>query len=214
MADRDKDELAKLLGEMAGAEDPAPEEEVTPVEEGEADAWSVAPPPVPLRGMVPKGKAPGTPAGTLPPQVNRPVAAMESQRPSKPATEVRPVAPEPAAEVASEVDDDAVIVPAPSEEMLAARPRRAPVVRQHLVKSLWFKQTIIPVLLTIGTLCQAMVGLGLISGEASPFFAFRDFWFSVPVVAIGLVFLGFAGVTMMQVRHLQIEGEASRSGGR
>jgi hypothetical protein len=204
MADQNKDELAKLLGEMAGAEEAAPEEAVAPRKEGEADAWSVAPPPVPLRGGLPKGKATGTPAGPMPPQVSRQVVAAESRRPSQPAEVVKAIEPEAPVSADGDIDDDAVIVPAPSQDVLGVRPRRAPVVRQHVVKSLSFKQTIIPVLLTIGILCLAIVGLGFFSGEASPFYAFRAVWFSMPVVAIGLVFLGFAGVTMLQVRHQMV----------
>jgi hypothetical protein len=147
---------------------------------------------------------------------SRPMATPQPAAPQPPAPasrevvapppELRSDAPAPAAEdlgVTSEPvdEDDQVIVPAPPVESLAHtqghRPR--PVMRPAL--NVEVKRTMIPVLLTVGAICIGVVVLGMASDAESPFRVFRELWFAVPVVVIGLLFLVGAIFTMFQVRN-------------
>jgi hypothetical protein len=80
-------------------------------------------------------------------------------------------------------------------------PIKKPYIRQRHEQTLWFKQTIIPILLTVGLLSLGTVALGYLSDVDSPFVEFRQVLFSVPLGCIGVCFLGLAAITMLQVRH-------------
>ena len=98
--------------------------------------------------------------------------------------------------------DDAVIVPPPTSDMLAHThaPKR-PMRQQSMVQKLAFKQTIIPIMLTVGLICLIVVGMGLVAGEESPFKVFRMMGFAVPVALIGLTLLALGVLTMLQVKN-------------
>lgn len=99
-------------------------------------------------------------------------------------------------------EDDVVIVPAPSPEVLAARPAPRPVVRQqHLVQRLEFKRTLIPILLTLGVICPFVGLMGYFVKATSPYARLAEVWFSIPFTLTGLVMLGLGVMTMLQVRH-------------
>ncbi len=73
--------------------------------------------------------------------------------------------------------------------------------RSHLVHSLAFKQTIIPILLTVGVLCPILCIIGRVSGDDSAFAALGKAWFVIPTMLVGVVFLTLAVITIFQVRN-------------
>jgi hypothetical protein len=98
-------------------------------------------------------------------------------------------------------EDDQVIVPAPPVEALAHTPGHRPRPMARPALNVEVKRTMIPVLLTIGAICIGVVVLGMSADVESPFRVFRELWFAVPVVVIGLLFLAGAIFTMFQVRN-------------
>ena len=79
--------------------------------------------------------------------------------------------------------------------------RKPPLRRQHLVQTLGFKRTIIPILLTLGIVCPFTALTGFFVGPFSPFAKLTVWWFSVPFVLIGIVMLILGILTMFQVRN-------------
>jgi hypothetical protein len=65
---------------------------------------------------------------------------------------------------------------------------------------LYFKQTIIPILLTLGLICLAIPTLGLLSSQYSPFKALAEIYFLATFWPLGLAFLVFAFLTMFSVK--------------
>jgi len=65
---------------------------------------------------------------------------------------------------------------------------------------LYFKQTIIPILLTLGAICITIPLLGLLSSQTSPFKALAEIYFLATFWPLGLAFLTFAILTMFTVR--------------
>jgi hypothetical protein len=95
-------------------------------------------------------------------------------------------------------DDDTLNLPAPSPEVFAHRPAPPRPRRELLSRTLGFKQTLIPILLTMGVL---MIGIGAWSfylGEESP--VAGDLVIQLSLLGIGVVMLGFCVLTMFQVR--------------
>jgi len=70
---------------------------------------------------------------------------------------------------------------------------------------LFFKQTIIPILLTLGLICLAIPSLGLLSSQYSPFKALAEIYFLATFWPLGLAFLVFAFLSIFSVRK-EIEG--------
>ena len=99
----------------------------------------------------------------------------------------------------SGTDDDAVIVPALAPAELA-RPKAAAPRRQHLSQKLYFKQTIIPILLTLSLICLIIPVLGLLSSQYSPFKTLAEIYFMATFWPLGLAFLVFGLLTMLSVR--------------
>ena len=123
----------------------------------------------------------------------------------------RPAAPDAdahAAEIAREADavahvvedDDTLNLPAPTPDMLAHRrtapaaPRRAPIARTAT-----FKQSLIPILLTLGILLPALAFWSFALGEESPISAAPGI--AIALIATGVIMLIFALITMFQVKH-------------
>jgi len=90
------------------------------------------------------------------------------------------------------------ITPAPPHPQ--PRPLLRPRTSQHLVQTLFFKRTIIPILLTLGVLCPFLGLLGYFVSPTSPYARLAEPWFSIPFIVIGLIMLGLAILTMLQVR--------------
>lgn len=96
-------------------------------------------------------------------------------------------------------DDDTLNVPAPSEDVLlhrTPRPPRAP--RKLLSRSLFFKQTMIPILLTVGVILAGLGGWLMSMGEDSPLA--NAIWIPIALLAFGGLMLVFAVITMLQVK--------------
>ena len=100
----------------------------------------------------------------------------------------------------SGTDDDAVIVPAQAATDFISKPRVHAPRRQHLAQKLYFKQTIIPILLTLGLICLAIPTLGLLSSPYSPFKALAEIYFLATFWPLGLAFLTFGLLTMFSVK--------------
>jgi hypothetical protein len=153
--------------------------------------------------------APTTPKPAAPPPSPKPLftppapaASLPTPNP-EPAAPVSPAAPiiadEEEVERYSGTDDDAVIVPALAPTELA-RPRAVAPRRQHLSQKLYFKQTIIPVLLTLGVICVVIPALGLISSQYSPLKTLAEVYFMATFWPLGLAFLVFGVLTMFSVK--------------
>ncbi len=100
-------------------------------------------------------------------------------------------------------DDDAVIVPAPDASVFIPRQKpvtsaeaRAAVQRK---KSLDYRRTLIPILLTSGTLMFAFGILKFLAGGDSTL-QYLPSWIPVTLMCVGLLVLGVAGINMMSVK--------------
>jgi len=95
-------------------------------------------------------------------------------------------------------DDDTLNMPAPSAEAFAHRPAsRAK--KQLLARTVGFKQTMIPILLTAGVILIGVTVWSFVLGDESPLAQLAYVAFSL--LGIGIVLLAFAVVTMLQVKH-------------
>jgi len=94
-------------------------------------------------------------------------------------------------------DDDTLNLPAPPPEALAHR--RAPRVQRELAsRRVGFKQTMIPILLTMGVLFTGIAVWSFSMGEESP--VFEEPKIPISVLVVGVLMLGFGIFTMLQVR--------------
>ena len=96
-------------------------------------------------------------------------------------------------------DDDTLNMPAPAPEALAHRPLPPRPRGELLSRTVAFKQTLIPVLLTMGVLLSAIATWSFMLGEESPLAS--SAWITISLFVIGVVMLLFAVLTMFQVRH-------------
>jgi hypothetical protein len=164
------------------------------------------------------------PTSSARPASPRPASAVPARSPVPPPTplveEVAPPAEEPfvqeptaeelaiahEAEVQAEADavgrvvedDDTLNLPSPSPESLAYR-RNAPGPKRQLAsRTVGFKQTLIPILLTLGILLSGIAIWSLMLGEESP--VATATWIPIALVAIGVIMLVFGVITMLQVK--------------
>jgi len=221
MAEHDKDRLADLLSSMAsGQEEPESEEtgaadaDSTPSPPN-APAAKTSPSPVPAAPPVRRIARPAAPSAPPPPS-----AVPPPKRPSSPVSQPLPAeAPqaqeEPAAEAPLPGEDEYTDeAEAGYEEDLGddyepipgaqggAQPRSAPRRQANAESLLRMKQTIIPILLTVGVLCLLVVFLGFTQRNSldGPFRVFWRAWFRWPAIFIGVVLLALAAFTILQVR--------------
>ena len=95
-------------------------------------------------------------------------------------------------------DDDTLNLPAPSAETLYHR-RRAPGAQRELIsRTVGFKQTMIPILLTMGVLLAGIAGWSFSLGEESPIAS--ALWIPIALLVIGVIMLILGAVTMLQVK--------------
>jgi len=95
-------------------------------------------------------------------------------------------------------DDDTLNMPAPSPDVLAHRPALPRPKRELLSRTVGFKQTLIPILLTMGVLMIGIAAWSFALGEESP--VAGDLVIQLSLLGIGVVMLGFGVLTMFQVR--------------
>jgi hypothetical protein len=175
------------------------------------------------------GRVPGTPGPTTPPPPRSVPAA-----PPEPSAPPPPAPPPPAEpfvvyddvapsghhlsdhdrDVAAEADaiahvieddNDTLNVPAPPPEAFAPRPPRPRPQRELVSRTVGFKQTLIPILLTQGVLLPG-IGAYLFSlGDESPLVG--HIWIPLSLLVIGFILLLFAALTMLQVKD-QLAREA------
>lgn len=105
-------------------------------------------------------------------------------------------------------DDDTLNLPAPSPEMLAHRPLPSRAKKELISRTVGFKQTLIPILLTMGVMMAGIAAWSFALGEESPVAAAA--WIPMAVLGIGAVMLVLAVITMLQVRS-QLNKTASPS---
>jgi len=100
-------------------------------------------------------------------------------------------------------DGDAVIVPAPSADVFKSKPKPTPKPKAHYTQTLEFKQTIIPVMLTLGAIGLITAAMPFIVPANSGLAGLKDQgMFLAMLGGAGLVFLLFAGLNMMQVKSV------------
>ena len=136
------------------------------------------------------------------------VAPPPTPIPQPPAASIPIIADEEEPERYSGTDDDAVIVPAVAQTELAKPHVHAPR-RQHLSQKLYFKQTIIPILLTLGVVCLIVPVLGLLASQYSPFKTLAEMYFMATFWPLGLAFLVFGLLTMLSVKK-ELEQHAAQ----
>ena len=111
-------------------------------------------------------------------------------------------------------DDDVVIVPAAPLSSLGPRPTHRPVSSGvPLFKSLVFRRTAIPVLLTSGLLMLAVAGFRYVVDPDSVL-ALLPPWISVVLLAAAALLLLVAALNMAQVRQQLTAESAGRAGSR
>ena len=106
-------------------------------------------------------------------------------------------------------DDDMLNMPTPSPEMLAHRPAPVRKPRELRSRSVGFKQTLIPILLTMGVMMSGIAVWSFALGEESPVAAAPGI--TIGIASMGVVMLVFAVVTMLQVRHQLTESPAAKA---
>jgi hypothetical protein len=124
-----------------------------------------------------------------------------TRRPQRPQEHTTPLPDSEASDLLRIVvdDDDAVIMPAPSPQILAP----LPVPHQSRLdnRRLFYRQTMIPILLTCGCLL-AVLGLLWFVTDAESVIRRSGLWLPLTFVAIGVALLLMAVLNMAQVKHL------------
>lgn len=116
-----------------------------------------------------------------------------------------------AAEAEAAEADDMMMAPAAPMEYLAhtpSRPRHDP--RLQVLKSLHFRRTLIPILLTTGALLLILCGAVFVVGADSPFANLRkseNVWIPMGLGIAGLLLLGLAALNMLHVRSELFKAE-------
>ena len=101
-------------------------------------------------------------------------------------------------------DDDTLNLPPPPPEAFAHRPS-PPRPYRPASRTVGFKQTMIPILLTMGVMLSGIAVWSFMLGEESPVAGHA--WIPIAVLVIGLVMLGFGVVTMLQVKNQLAAGK-------
>lgn len=99
-------------------------------------------------------------------------------------------------------DGDAVIMPAPSADVFKSKPKPAPKPKKtKYTRTLEFKQTIIPIMLTLGAMGLLSAGLPFLVPASSGLATLKEQGMYLGVfAAAGAVFLAFAAMNILQVK--------------
>jgi hypothetical protein len=156
------------------------------------------PPPKPSSAPPPQQR----PAATGKPGPSQPRGARRTapprQRPSVPQVSSPGESPPPAPFVHE--DDDIVPVPAPSMQALVSLAANDAARTRILARSIFFRRTIIPVLLTVGLMLPILSLLWLGTGLDSPLRRIGA-WLPITLAILGAVLLVLAVLNMAQVKH-------------
>jgi len=111
-------------------------------------------------------------------------------------------------------DDDLVDAPAPDPSVFSAKPKPQPVPQPKRVavyETSSFRQTVIPILLTTGTLAIALAVLKYAVVNRDPDSPFYDLaaWVPIFLIVLGLVLLVTAVLNMLHVKNAQAAATAS-----
>ena len=143
----------------------------------------------------------------------QPQPTSRKQRPAAPAPREETSAaapPEPRMQIVD--DDDAVMIPELAPERLASTSlygsTRADASAGGGARSLFFRRTMIPILLTCGAMFPALAALWF-STDLDHVVRRTGRWLPVTLVVLGAVFLLLGVVNMAQVRHLMAQRKAS-----
>jgi len=204
----DKDDIADALARMA---DGLPDKPARPAQPPRSAGEFRAPPPRPA-GPEKDAPRPAAPAPAPPPgpAAKSKPARPERPRPDRPAEPPPEATPEDQADVVNIIDDgDAVIVPAPDAEVFA--PKATPkVMKTSLTRSLGFRRTIIPILLTSGVLLLGIGSLKWVAGSNS-LFSDMNLMFVGTLCGSGAFLLIVAVLNMLQVRADLEQGKQTAS---
>jgi hypothetical protein len=114
-------------------------------------------------------------------------------------------------EAAEAEADDMMMAPAAPVEYLAhtpAKPKHDP--RLQVLKSLSFRRTLIPILLTTGALLLVLCAGVFVVGADSPFANLRtsaNVWIPIAMAITALLLLGLAAFNMLHVRYQLMQAE-------
>ena len=223
MPNRSKEDLARALEQLSGgptskAEGEEQGRDATGPENKTDKTVGVPRPPGPVRPAAPAGQLPpvgrpSQPAGTAAPPPPRPPAALAvSDRPAVPpriAHVETPSHPPPSSETVVD-DDDAVIVPAPDPRVFLHK-SNAPIGSHKQAgfgRSLRFRRTFIPILLTGGLICLALGTIHFIAWSAgeNPLRALPG-WLVALLFVFSVALWGLAIANMIVVKQM-LEAEA------
>ena len=98
-------------------------------------------------------------------------------------------------------DDDSVIVPALTPDLLASHAPYARAATRPIARSLSLRRTLIPVLLTMGVMLPALAAMWFAS-DTNSIVRTTGRWLPITFIVLGAVFLLLAIVNMAQVKHL------------
>jgi hypothetical protein len=139
-------------------------------------------------------------SGDSPPSTEKTPEPMEQTRPELPSSAAPEIVEteEPAVEA-----DDWVMGDVSAEVTPAATAARSPVALQNrppLYRTMQFRQTIIPILLTCGVLTLAFSSLKFVLGPDS-IFSDLPLWLPIVLLLAGVVLLFLAVLNMLAVKH-------------
>lgn len=107
-------------------------------------------------------------------------------------------------------DDDSVIVPAPSPQALLPGTARRWTQDRNALRSLFFRRTMIPILLTCGLMLPSL-GILWFMADVDSVVRRSGLWLPLTLIAMGAILLLLGVINMAQVRHLMDESRRARS---
>jgi hypothetical protein len=99
-------------------------------------------------------------------------------------------------------DDDIALVPRPYPSVFAPRAGARPAAADGNLRGLFFRRTMIPILLTCGTILGALGGLWFTLDIDAPLRAGAGAWVPTTLLILAAMLLALAVLNMLQVRHL------------
>jgi hypothetical protein len=155
-------------------------------------------PPAPARSATPSRSAPTPPASPRVVQPLQEAEAAPAEGSGSIADAVQNISAYDNIDAETAADDDAVIAPAPSADVFKPH-RKAPIPRKKK-DALQTRQTMIPIMLTIGVLLVGVSAVVLVAGSDSIMTDLVPIWGAIILLIGGLASLGMTAVNMMAVK--------------